>query len=733
MQWGNAIRKSISGISLHTKLIIAFLAIAIIPLLFANIITTHIAEDSVTQSVFEKNQDLANTIAQELNADLEGKIKVMRIAAEDPDIRSMDPERQTRVLQNILAQYPDMGMAAVSAINGTQIGRSDGKPDSSISYNDREYFQELLRTNNTTISDVLKAKSSNLTVIVIAEPIRNDDNSLRGALLVNVQLNQLIARIESTKIGKTGYAFVVNKDGNVIIHPDPLVVSNATNMSSFSPVQSALAGNTGWAKTDLGGKTVLVGYSYVPVNGWGLITVQPLDEALSDVNAIRTTNLIIIACTLIIAFFIILALAGALFRPIALLTAAAETASHGNLTVQARVISTDEIGTLASTFNTMIDRIREREETLKESNLRLENIINFLPDATFVINLEGKVIAWNKATEEITGVKARDILSKGNFEHGLAFYGERKPLLIDTVLGNHNEADRQYMEFKKEGDKVFGTTFVPAVYGEKGAFFLCIASPLYDTKGDVTGAIESMRDITDRKRWEMALIQARSKLDLLNHLTFTDIQNALFSLQGYLELEKSTSEPEKVPEYQSRQMEIIQTITNLLKFAQNYQRLGLKPADWQDVKLQFLFGISHLDCRNLSWSLDVAGLEIYADPYLENIFHSLVENTIVHGGNASKIVLRYQETAEGLTLYYEDNGVGIPADLKESIFEQRYKEMKDVNLFLVREILSITSMTIKETGEPGKGARFEMGVIKGMYRFGGNRDKRDENGLPSGV
>ncbi len=842
--------RSFSRISLHTKLIIAFLAIAIIPLLFASVITTKIVEDSVSRSVFEKNQNLADTTAQQLNADFDGKIRTLTIASEDPDIRSMDPTRQTQVLRDILAQYPDMGMAAISDANGTQTARSDGMPNSSITYTDREYFQRLKKTGNTTVSDVLKAKSSDRIVIVIAEPIRNDDQTIRGALLVNVELNKLVAHIAETRIGRTGYAYVVNKDGKVIIHPDSGVVANATDLSYLAPVKAAISGNSGWAEYESGGQTKLAGYSYVPITGWGLVAEQPLEEAMSDVTAIRNANILIMAGTVIIAFLIILALAGALFRPIALLTAAAGKAAHGDLTVQARVVSEDEIGTLASAFNTMVDRIRIREEALQESHRRLEDIINFLPDPTFVIDLEGKIIAWNRATEEMTGIRARDILFKGNFEHGLAFYGERHPILIDQVLDEDKKTTKKYQDFQKIGNKFIGAGYFPTAYGGKGADIVATASPLYTTKGDIAGAIETIRDITDKKRaeeslreserkfraifdqtfqftglmtldgtlleanrsalklagiqesdilgrpfWETpwwthstelqeklraaiqvaakgafvrfnathpaadgslheidfsikpvldeagrivflipegrditdqkraqdALDHATRKLTLLNSITFTDIKNAVFSLSGYQELEKTLPLDEKQQQYLEKQIRIVRKITESLKFADNYQNLGIRPPAWQNVQQSFLIAISHLDISHLFRNFSVEGLEIYADPLLENVFLTLAENVVMHGKTATEIAFRYHESPEGLTLFFEDNGAGIAPGMKERIFCREYEEKKGMGLFLAREILSITGITIRETGGPGKGARFEIVVPKGGYRFIGSR------------
>ena len=94
---------------------------------------------------------------------------------------------------------------------------------------------------------------------------------------------------------------------------------------------------------------------------------------------------------------------------------------------------------------------KQAEEALKESKQQLANIIDFLPDATLVINNEGEVIAWNRAIEEMTGVKAPDMLGKGNYEYALPFYGERRPILIDLVLNPQEEALSKYLSIRKKG------------------------------------------------------------------------------------------------------------------------------------------------------------------------------------------------------------------------------------------------------------------------------------------
>jgi PAS domain S-box-containing protein len=235
---------------------------------------------------------------------------------------------------------------------------------------------------------------------------------------------------------------------------------------------------------------------------------------------------------------------------------------------------------------------------------------------------------------------------------------------------------------------------------------------------EITATAEELKQNYDTlNKSQQALEQARRKLNILNSITFSDIQNAIFSLSGYLELETTATLDEKLQQYLDKQIKLVQTIIESLKFASNYQNLGLRPPAWQNVNQAFLFGISHLDISKLSRTLNVEGLEIYADPLLEDVFFTLAENVILHGKTAKVITLRYHESPEGLTLFFEDNGVGIQHDLKEKIFDRKYEEKKGMGLFLAREILSVTGITIRETGEPGNGARFEITVPKGAYRF----------------
>ncbi len=141
---------------------------------------------------------------------------------------------------------------------------------------------------------------------------------------------------------------------------------------------------------------------------------------------------------------------------------------------------------------------KRADAALKESRQELANIIDFLPDATYVINNEGKAIAWNKAMEELTGTKAPDILGKGNYEYALPFYGERRPVLIDFALNPQKNVESKYSTAEKRGEALTGGAYVEL--GKGKAWLQGTASVLRDSNGSIAGAICSMRDLTEAKK-----------------------------------------------------------------------------------------------------------------------------------------------------------------------------------------------------------------------------------------
>jgi len=161
-----------------------------------------------------------------------------------------------------------------------------------------------------------------------------------------------------------------------------------------------------------------------------------------------------------------------------------------------------------------IEDITSRKQADRDrmaAHRRVLDIIEFLPDATFVIDHERKVVAWNRAMEEMTGLRKKEILGKGDYAYAIPFYGEARPMLIDLIFEGSEENIRRYDYMEKQGDTYLAEVCVPMIREGEGAYLSGRASPLFDPSGSIIGAIESLRDITEQKRITEELLESEER------------------------------------------------------------------------------------------------------------------------------------------------------------------------------------------------------------------------------
>jgi len=163
------------------------------------------------------------------------------------------------------------------------------------------------------------------------------------------------------------------------------------------------------------------------------------------------------------------------------------------------------------TLTTDITKQKKAEKEIRAVNQKLSDIIEFLPDATFVIDKNKQVIAWNNALEQMTGVSKGEMIGKGDYAYSVPFYGYKRPIIIDLIFLTEEEIESKYSYVKREGNTLFAEVFVNNLFGGKGAYVFVKASPLYDTEGNLYGAIESVRDITEQKKAEIELLESEEK------------------------------------------------------------------------------------------------------------------------------------------------------------------------------------------------------------------------------
>lgn len=172
------------------------------------------------------------------------------------------------------------------------------------------------------------------------------------------------------------------------------------------------------------------------------------------------------------------------------------------------------------------------EEKIAAMKQRLADVIDFLPDATFAIDNHGKVLTWNKAIEKMTGARAIDMVGKGDYEYALPFYGMRRPILADLVLLPDEVIEKKYYGLQRDGKTLISEIFIPT-FGPIGSFIWAKATPLLNSQGDIVGAIESIRDITDMRRTEQRLERSKSELRIASDIQRSFLPERIPPVSGF--------------------------------------------------------------------------------------------------------------------------------------------------------------------------------------------------------
>lgn len=140
----------------------------------------------------------------------------------------------------------------------------------------------------------------------------------------------------------------------------------------------------------------------------------------------------------------------------------------------------------------------------------LIKIIDFITEPTFAIDNNKRVIACNKALEKVLGVSRDDIIGKDCRDYSYIVYGERRPLFAELIFDDKVNYQVYFKDIIKKDDILYGETYIPSING-KGKYVMVMASPIRDEKGHLIGAMETLRDITEKKEYEDALRKSEEK------------------------------------------------------------------------------------------------------------------------------------------------------------------------------------------------------------------------------
>ena len=351
----------------------------------------------------------------------------------------------------------------------------------------------------------------------------------------------------------------------------------------------------------------------------------------------------------------------------------------------------------------MLNMARSQSE-LRASEERYRNLADNLPD--YVVVHDGKHIRFaNLAAARILERSQTDLAGQPLASFLTPASADTTETRIRAVIGGASEPAPAEIDIQLPKKSIRHCIVRTAVIHDNG----------------VPAFMSVLTDITERKAAEDALSRANKKLTILSSITRHDIKNQLLPLSAYLDLAgENLDKPRVVSDYLKKAGKISGIIGNQIDFTRAYESLGTTAPVWQNVAESIRRAETSLPAGNVRISVDRPDLEVFADPLIEKVFFNLIDNALRYGGNRMETIRFYsRKTPAGLILACEDDGAGIPEEDKKKLFSKGFGKNTGLGLFLSREILSITGITITETGEPGKGALFEMLVPAGEYRFTG--------------
>ncbi|HPD76564.1 MAG TPA: PAS domain S-box protein, partial [Methanoregulaceae archaeon] len=356
-------------------------------------------------------------------------------------------------------------------------------------------------------------------------------------------------------------------------------------------------------------------------------------------------------------------------------------------------------GTIIGAVETLED-ITERvdaEAALRETGEKYRRILENMQDGYFQVDENGIITMVNPSAVRMYGYAAAEEMI-GLPAHALY----ARPEAREEMLRNLRDATPGGLtDFNADGLRKDGTTFGISLSVQFNR----------DEEGGIRGTEAIVRDISERRAMEHALQEANRKLTLLGSITRHDVANKVAVINGYAQAARMQKLTPEIAVYLSKIEAAGADISRQIAFTKTYQELGVNAPTWVSipdlVERQRAEGVA-ITCT--------CHAEVYADPMLEKVFFNLIDNAVRHGEKVTEIAIRCNPGPDGLVVTVADNGAGVPEELKEKIFDRGFGKHTGFGLFLAREILALTGITIRETGTPGQGAKFEMVVPKGLYR-----------------
>ena len=410
--------------------------------------------------------------------------------------------------------------------------------------------------------------------------------------------------------------------------------------------------------------------------------------------------------------------------------------------VRARKVDISGRPLLQATLSDVTEQRKTKKE-LHDSYHRLNNIIEFLPDPTIVIDSKGVVLAWNKAVEKATGVSKEDMIGRSDYEYAIPFYGKRRPILIDFALRDDLDplTDR-YESLERRGEMLYGEVYTPRAFDGEGAYFWGVAGPLRNRAGKIVGAVECMRNVTERRQVEKELNRARlaaeaatrAKSEFLANMSH-EIRTPMNSILGFGHLMQNAELDYAQREYLDKMMSSADSLLSIIGDILDFSKIEAGKFVLEDMDFK-LDAVLEKICNMVAVKAELKGIDfvlsidpdvpflLRGDPLrLEQVLTNLVNNAVkfTDTGEVNLIVTCEQGCGNDSWVRFtvKDSGIGLSNDEIAQLFNSftqadasttRKYGGTGLGLAIARSLVELMGGNVNVESQPGIGSSFYFTV-----------------------
>jgi PAS domain S-box-containing protein len=496
------------------KLLALFLLIALIPLAAITLVTLTINEEAVRESASKAQLETAVRVSDDIEGALRNIEDILYVTASMPSFRDMDAAEAGNYLDILITEHEEFTRLTLIDTTGRVLAATsltEPVVEATLSTRKHEDGWEETLQGETYFSEIHFSEPKKEPLIMVHVPVKQYPGKYVGVLDAEVNLRGVWDVVLRAKVGDRGFTYVVDGMGRVIAHPDKKLVLQHRDLRDALPVSRVLAGEMGTLQyADGGGTGFLTSYTPVKGFGWGVVVVQPLDEAFAASQRMKNQALALALVIIGVVSLAAIFFSSTITKPIQHLKTGTERIAKGELDHRIKVESDDEISELARAFNEMAaklsrsyseleQKVEERTREIARQKKLTEKVTHGIDDGIMLLSRDFKILWANKKTMELTGLNEGEIL--GNYCYKVTHHIDEpcKPpkdaCPIEEVAKTGKPITETHVHFDKDGREF---------YAEVTAY------PVVDKWGEIAEFVHIVRDVTERKRAEEELLRSLS-------------------------------------------------------------------------------------------------------------------------------------------------------------------------------------------------------------------------------